>query len=518
MNKCLKALLVAALALSSAQIHAHTNKTFLNPRSHGVNLPLEYSSFNELINRKCEDKFGGNFQITGFYQATTNDGDLAKYFLFNNKNPVTIQRSAVAPDTTISTVQDLDLGYLIHDNKSTSAKSATISLDPQQTAWGLRFDYHQDLDKILKGLYLKASLPVVHVENDLKINVVSADSFADNTVGAGTGPTVKATLLNYLNGSFENAATAGGAETNKQSKLANAKILGSQADTGVADIDIAVGYKFLNKECYYAAIALSCIIPTGEEADGVVAFDALVGNGKHFGLGGDLMAQSRVWGDYCHNLKIDLWMKYRFLFENSEKRTLGLKTGGVSRNWGQYYQLVKAGTADVTTGTALTPAANVTTLNVNVTPGSQFDGVLGLSYNNEGFTFNFGYNMYFREEEDVEIKDTFADNVYAIAARNYDTTKAAAAGSATFPLGAGINDVTDGGTVVPSTVLTVNNLDVESATTPSQFTHSLYGGLGYIFKEWESPLMLGIGGKYEWPTTNAAFEQWNFWGKIGVGF
>jgi hypothetical protein len=42
--------------------------------------------------------------------------------------------------------------------------------------------------------------------------------------------------------------------------------------------------------------------------------------------------------------------------------------------------------------------------------------------------------------------------------------------------------------------------------------------MGYTFRKWEVPMMMGIGGKYEWPTDNAALEQWSVWGKMGVTF
>src|SRR3990172_8830732 len=96
MNKMLKGLLVALLAVSAAQLEAHTNKTFLMPRPHGVNLPMEYTTFCELINRKAEDKFGGNFQVTGFYQASTDGDDVAKYFLFKNQSTIQLNKVGAA--------------------------------------------------------------------------------------------------------------------------------------------------------------------------------------------------------------------------------------------------------------------------------------------------------------------------------------------------------------------------------------------------------------------------------------
>ena len=102
-------------------------------------------------------------------------------------------------------------------------------------------------------------------------------------------------------------------------------------------------------------------------------------------------------------------------------------------------------------------------------------------------------------------KATFL-NKYFVVARNKDLN------AATANIAAG--DV-DGNAIVY-----VNNdsLDISTAETPSQCTHSIYGGLGYSFKEWDTPLMLGLGGKYEFASENSAIEQWGIWGKIGIGF
>lgn len=500
MNKVLKGLLAAVLAVSAAQVQADnsTNKTFLMPRPDGVDLPMEYTTFQELINRKDEDKFGASFQVTGFYRGSTNDDELAKYFLINNKDTITLARANAA--TTVSTVtNDLDLGYIIHKTNGAAADpSATIHLDPEHTAWGVRIDYDQDLSKLLKGLYLKVSLPIVSVENDLGLSVNSTDA------------NLKADLQSFFQGQFTGRPDAT-PSTNAQAKLTKAKIAGDQDETGVADIDVTIGYKFLNKENYFAAIALAFTIPTGNDAEGEFLFEPIVGNGQHFGLGGDLMAQARVWGDMDHNLKINLWMKYRYLFESDETRTLGIK----GRNWGQYTLLVPANAAGP--AVTLVPAANVTTVNVEVTPGSQFDGILALAYNNGGFCFDLGYNMYFREEESVKLDQSFTAGAFAIAARNLNTTNIAT--PTPNPIVTGIDNVTDGGAAAgTAAILSTNTLDTGAAETPSQFTHSIYAGLGYIFKEWDTPLMLGLGSKYEWASKNSAIEQWSIWGKIGVGF
>ncbi len=510
MNKMLKGLLVSLLAVSAAQVDAHTNKTFLLPRSQGVQLPMQYTTFHELVGRKAEDKFGGNFAVTGFYSHSANESETAEYFLVKDKSKITLNALSTAAAGNVggltSAGNDVDLFYIIHNRDRTDVQAAaeagttTIALDPEHSFYGVRFDYHQDLDKILKGLYLCASLPIVHVENDPELSVVSNGTLPAANLAAGADTSLKNNLEKYFRGEFENTQA-----NNLQAKLTNAKIVSSD-ETGVADIDIALGYKFLNKEKYHAALAIAVTIPTGDEADGVTMFEALVGNGKHFGLGGDFCAGARVWGDMDHNIKVMLKMKYRYLFENSEKRTLGIK----GRNFGQYFLL---GKRDAAGAKQLIPAANVTTLNVDVTPGSQFDGVLAFAYNNGGFCFDLGYNMYFREDEDVELKDTFETGLYTIAARSADTANAFA-----NPIVAA-NNITDGNAAAgAASILSKDSLDLGTASTPSQFTHTIFTALGFTFKEWDNPLMLGVGGKYEFASENSALDMWGIWAKLGIGF
>lgn len=507
MNKSLKGLLVALLAVSAASANNSTNKTFLMPRSHGVNLPMEATTFGELTHRRAKDAFGGNLQVSGFYSASTNGEEQAKYFLFDNAKKVTFKPEAAG--ATADAEGWLD--FVLHDAAAGAAQlnantRASLELNPEQTAYGVRFDYHQDLSKILRGLYLRASLPVAHVENKVNVTYTSAGAQVPNTVsGLAVATDAGVILKDYLAGTFANTAAR-----NASVKLTNALISGAQSETGVADIDVQLGYKVLDKANYHMALALGLTIPTGNEADGKYLFQPIVGNGKHFGLGGDVCAGARVWGDMDHNLRLSMHLRYRYLFESSEKRTLGVKdANGVAVDGIQYLLVQKYGAA---AGTAIIPAANILTKNVDVTPGSQLDGSLALAYNNGGWSVDLGYNMFYREAESVKLKDSFADT-YAVFATdrrvdNYDTR---GGGGAIDPFAVGAAQAG-----LPE--IKKETLDTRAAATDSAFTNAIYAGAGYTFKEWDTPLMLGVGGKYEFANDNNALEQWGVWGKVGVGF
>jgi hypothetical protein len=503
MNKMFQRLLLSVLALSAAQVRAHTNQTFLLPRSTGVDVAMQSTSFHSLTGHKGHNRFGGSIAATGFYQGSNNGSDLAKYFLVGNKSSVVLGQfnaalvalptgQLAAPAANV----DLPLQYIIHTHAGVDAR-AKLSLDPERTVWGVRFDYHQDLSKILNGLYLAANLPVANVETNVKGKV--SEEVAAGVYSAGT-------LASYLAGNYK---LEGGRDN--QVALTHAKAGGKQSETGVADIDVQLGYKLLNKKDMHVALALGVTIPTGNEATGAYLFQPLVGNGKHWALGGDLCAGARVWGEHDHNIGINLVAKYRYLFESSEKRTLGLKYAGESVPAGQYALLVKAGRA---ANDGLIPAANVLTQNVNVTPGSQLDSMLSVTYNNGGLSADLGYNLYYREAESVKRKDaTWSDTQYAIANINFDTT---AAGPAALDA-AGVGYAA-GGAAGYAAPIKATDLNTSACATPAQTTHGVVAGLGYTFREWETPLMLGLGGKYEFAGDNAAVEQWGVWLKAGLAF
>ena len=485
MNKLLKGLLLLAICTSSIQ--AATNKTTLIPRSHGVNLAMEYTTWNELLQLEKGDRFGANFQATVFYQDSTSGDDLGKYFGVNGKHNFTIA-SAADLATFKTNKDDVYSRYILHDQANSQPTfKANTKLSPEQSAWGVRIDYYQDLEKILKGLYLKVALPIVNVDNDTEFGT---------SVGTDVGDYTSANLRKFFSGTLTTIA-AGNA--NAQANLTKAKFTGSHSETSVADIDIALGYKFLDKANYHMSINLGFTIPTGSDNDGTFVFEPIVGNGNHWAFGAGLDFGAKLWGDNDQNIKLAIALNYRYLFESSEDRTLGLKDAdGVVQPWGQYYLLGQVGKPIATQ--QLIPAANVLTRSVDVTPGSQLDAILGLAYNNGGWSVDLGYNLFWKEQGDVDFKGSWEDDKYAVAAIDQD-------------MAAGGNFDTAAWHV------TKERIDISVAETPSYLTHKIYGGVGYIFKEWEYPLMLGLAAHYEFASDSGEqIENWGIWGKVGVAF
>ena len=139
--------------------------------------------------------------------------------------------------------------------------------------------------------------------------------------------------------------------------------------------------------------------------------------------------------------------------------------------------------------------------------------MIALAYNNGGFCLDFGYNLFWKDDEETKLKGgQFTDGVWGIAQRTFDTSAALLGGAA------GSLPVTAAADLLSGRTLKATDLSVKAAETPSQVTHKIFAALGYVFKDWECPLMLGLGGGYEFRGSNAALEKWELWLKLGVGF
>lgn len=289
----------------------------------------------------------------------------------------------------------------------------------------------------------------------------------------------------------------------------------------------------INKPHYHVSLGAGLTIPMGNKPTGEFIFEAIRGNGCHKALGGDVTLNRRIFGDYEHNLSVNVSAHYRYLFTTQQQRTLGL----IGRPFGQHYLLGKNGSP---ANTPLTPAANILTLPVDVTGRSQYDSIVGFTYTYNWFTMDLGYNFYYRDAELVRQRSSFPDNTWAVASRGFSV------GNDPFNFNANPFDGFDGGTLAHA-IVNDTTINTNASATPSQATHALYANLGYLFgckspkrrcgvaypskssklpwpqekickKNEYSPWMLSTGGKYEWTHNNNALEHWTVWIKAGVGF
>ena len=257
--KLLHVFLLSALCITGAKSATNSKKTFLAPRPVGVNLAMELSTWHDQILNRDKNKFNSHIQATGFYQAAIKGADVGKYFgVGNGKNDFTVGTGA----------SDIHNWDLVHNNayvNHPTALAGTSVFNPKQEAYGLRLDFFQFMNHPFKNMFLKASVPFVCVENDMHFLV-------DSSVADASG--------NYVGDFFRgNAITQ--AAANKQDALTHAKVGERKTSTGIADIDLALGYRFVENENHHLYVAAAITIPTGKRPHGEYLFEPIYGNGKH---------------------------------------------------------------------------------------------------------------------------------------------------------------------------------------------------------------------------------------------
>jgi len=505
MKNMLRSLLVTALAISAAHVNAHTNKTFLNPRTQDVSLSSEQASFYDLMKTNHMDRFGGNFQVTGYYSESTNKNDLGKYFAPKDASSFTAQIGGALAAGAI------DLGQMIHDAsaaRGAAAQNNTISLQPVTRTYGVNFDYAQCLGKILDGLYLGVKLPVQKVENDMGLSV--------------TGPQADA-IKKYLAGNLSAATLAGAGVApgllggagqvndwnSSQAALSALKINGKQSVTGIADIDVTLGYNFIRNEDWKAGLGIDLGIPTGNNVDGKNLFEPVYGS-AHWSLGLNAHVCGTVWRGDNQKLSVHAKLAYAYGFKATEKRFVG-----TNEDLSQYVLVGKFGPdrRQQYQAQANSGITGLGTQDVDVTPGNMFRANVGASYHNGGLVFGLGYQPGWNDAESVSKKATLADNTIGtlFSGTAVGDNNPRVFGLANPPAVAADNGANGARTGV-------NNADVTPDAQPSRLEHRIGANLGYTFKEWEYPVSLALGGHYGFAGNNATAEQWAISLSAGIGF
>ena len=496
-NKILFSLALCSLCSGAIFAKNYTNKTFMTPRPQLTNMAMEYTTWHTKIDKL--KKFQPAFQVTGFYQSSQNKRNVGEYFGYYAKYAQEVRdyiSMIDTDDTAVKSHPDSIKSNFIFLSSDNDAKG-DIQFKPSQDAYGLRIDYYQSL----RRFFFQAALPIVDIKNKMNTSNIGVPEAFTGT--ENNDPRTGKTLADYLRGDVDSATGTIATFTEKQQALTHAKIDSSRSKSGVADIDLALGYNVLKSKHNRIGLKIDLTIPTGNDAKGEYIFEPICGNGKHWALGGGFLSTFRLWENKNDSIELLVNTDLRYLFKNTQRRTFSLKTDEGNRiNFGQYYLGGKVGEH------ALFPLANVLTPNIYVSPGLVFEAIAALAFNTKNFTLDVGYNIFAKNGEKISLKDSWEKETYAIAKAGFDTKEAAATFATTdFQSGIGIDDT-----------LKVSNLDFDALRTPSQITHKIYGGLGYTFNECKYPVLLGLGSSFEFVNGNTALENWAIWGKLGISF
>ena len=472
---------VCASCPNNAETCSHT---FFRPQSLSQNSMLELALHNydyyhrswEADGHCCRDLF--NIQATAsFYFRSTNKKSLAKYFLPECKEQISIVRGNNG---------DISAPWLCLINQDTGQDfESTVKIRPRRDVIGGAFKLWFDFGALndcawYSNLWATVFFPVVNVRHDL--------NFEEDLVTPGNAPECPT-----------NAAEAFNNPTWRFGRLST-KTLNK---TGVDDMEFKLGYDFVRNDDNHASGYFVVFAPTGRKSRADFLFEPTFGSGGHVGLGGGFNGEYLFYECNNHKLSVITDFRYAYFLKGTETRSFDLRNG----EWSRYLLVVQLQNVNQ----PVLPGINFFTQKVDVTPGSTIYWWTTLHYNHCDWDFESGYSFWWREREKICVK-RFDPNIgiFDITGVCPDKTTANKA----------IISVSIPGT--PSdlfpTMLTANNINSRSGQHPTALSSTVYVAASRLVHWCDTDSMIGLGVSYEIAHRRSALSQWGLWLKTGIGF
>lgn len=350
----------------------------------------------------------------------------------------------------------------------------------------------------------------------------------------------------------------------------------------VADVDMLLGWNFWNCDNYHVGAYFKAVAPTGTRFDSRHAkniFAPTIGD-DHWKVGGGLTGVFDVWNCEDHSLTVYLEGYATHLIKRCQVRSFDFRNNGCFSR----YSLLKQFNTDGTYANNLINAINFNTRRADVSVSVQGEALVELLYQNTcGWSTGLGYNFYGRAHEKIcSIKSgtlcgqtnldtlnwgikgcapvqaptyTVTSGVVtagpvtpAVYAATESTATAYACGpvdNATLLSTPTSVSVVPGTTVVLNTttvaalsaagdivydsrvngvetpaLVTIANLDPQSAASDRIITHKVYAHVDYAWMDCDWTPYLGVGGEAEFAQRkeSASLSQWGVWIKGGITF
>ena len=307
---------------------ADTSKSYLNVRPQGQSASPELvSAFRyDRIDLKENGKYAG-VQFVAFGGKSNDSERLSRYFSVFGKHVMKVKSS-----TSIATSGEA--GDILADYfnvfTNNSLFESTISICPEQSTFGFIFYGRKSFcrnEEKERGFWASASFPVMRVEN--KMNFHENVTVDGNGANEAASPTVVANMTQAFN----------------QSAWKYGKITcGKLSETGVADLELKLGYEWLVHEPCHLESYIGVVVPTGTTPKGEYMFEPIVGNGHHFGL---------MWGGAFgilfyedeardRQLRAEIGAHTEYLFRKEQVRSFDVKYNPWSRYMGVYTNMDQA--------------------------------------------------------------------------------------------------------------------------------------------------------------------------------
>ncbi|MFC1842937.1 hypothetical protein ACFLYU_04730 [Candidatus Dependentiae bacterium] len=381
---------------------------FLQIRSQGRDSARELVGWQEFINKYDADSHYGAFSVAVEYSRSFRNDRLTHFYFGNdlvNCCKLMVQGSAVADRNSKAWLAD-------YFGLSPKFKSElTFCPEIQNAVVDLAFYWGASCETA-EGLFVRVNAPIVWTKWSLcpceKVCDVGEDGFDAGYMHEDA--VARADLANSL----MQVMCGGYKFGDMQSPICYSRFnKGCCTETRLGEIDFTLGYNFHLEEDRHFGLFAYVAAPAGNRPCGKYLFEPIVGNGKHWELGGGLTGSWIFWrSEECEDRYMGVWLEatVAHLFKACQCRSFDFKCKPNSR----YMLLEEMGTNDdviqgEVSGTSTTaayqykknliPAVNWSTFNVDVRIPVVADIAVKLGYVKENWSFDLGYNLWARTGE-----------------------------------------------------------------------------------------------------------------------
>jgi hypothetical protein len=409
------------------------------------------------INRLPQDDWYSSFNLTFAYTRTFKDSGISYAFFGDDLicicNPTNVQIGIKAINVTGSAVPNRAPTDWLADYFGLPRDfNSQITLLPRIENFVLDFSFYAGLDRLLNGLYFRIHGPYVYTNWNL--NAVETINSSNGTLPGSIGyfqgyfsstevpvDNLNRSFLAYANGAtprinnnyglygesycetYGPCSSLGDITWNPLccSKMLNSCDDGDFARNGFGELRFVLGYNFLNNEDgnYHLGAGIYAAAPTGTRigddscgGNGSYLFEPIIGNGKHWELGGQITAHHIWWKskDEENSFGIYLEANITHLFNACQTRCFDLCSAGSNSRYILAQQLTSNSNSNPMLNSAVdapglefanvySPVANITRSNVTSSIAVQGDVAFALAYQVADFRWDLGYNFWGRSCE-----------------------------------------------------------------------------------------------------------------------
>ena len=454
-NKELMLMLVGITLLNTVVTHtkdclpidAPTLKCF-SRRSDGRHKYLQMINAIDKMHLNDFEGTYGKVQATVGYRASFRSKDIAECFFGGH-----LTQDDCCDDHTIkiqgTNITNRDPGAWLADYFYLPRNyNGSFSVNPKIKTFFADFDLYIGLDALLCGMYFRIHGPVVHSQWDLNfcdtadLDGAKASDHPNGYFSPGVyeGNLLVQSFADYAMGTVpqpsdntDNLATSGLGidegirnstlvfQSLKFAKITKCK----RSETGFADLRAELGWDFWQSDCHHLGINLQFAAPTGKKKEPCFLFDAMIGNGNHWELGGGLTTHYTLWTspDSEQSCSFHLDANITHMFKACIKRTFDLrdKPNSAYMLAAKYDDNTDADPPDdqvevAVTGTDIVPAkqfvgeyapvANLSTIDCKIGITVQADIVALFNYRCGNFSWDLGYNFWGHSCEKIEYPES----------------------------------------------------------------------------------------------------------------